>query len=458
MNSLICSSLDSDAPIREKRPVHHLDKEDDDRLYRQIFRLVRSGQFDEGKRLAERQGHHWLSAVLDGMQLYHDPNYEQPDVSDDQLVVQPIEGNITRDLWKLVCWKSAKVEGILHSEKALFAILSGNLQNVLTSPFCQTWEDGLWAYLRCSLDAYIESHLRDTIVPNPEYMPRSTVDLPDEYWANMKDIREIFSALEATNLGVSSLIEEKCHHVVQRHLIIDDLNALIEHMHHWSCILIDLFQKKIEQGDKYKRTLSRDDYILEETEAKIIAPHMIRFFTHLVLALKNFGQIYREELCTSIIEKYIIYLIHNQQNQMVTRYCSFLPKKSQIEMMSKLMSEIENPSKRKMILIEAKAANLDINEITTNLVNSLRTKLPEREALSELVSHTTEEDKKKINALDWLLMEESDFITCQYEEALKQANALMRIFLLMRKIEAAFETFKKLPIDIIDKVYKVSNF
>jgi nuclear pore complex protein Nup107 len=61
-------------------------------------------------------------------------------------ILDPIEGNPNRDLWKYVCWKSSKMEGINHYERALFSVLSGNLAAVL--PLCTSWTDKLWAYFK----------------------------------------------------------------------------------------------------------------------------------------------------------------------------------------------------------------------------------------------------------------------------------------------------------------------
>ena len=50
----------------------------------------------------------------------------------------------------------------------------------------------------------------------------------------------------------------------------------------------------------------------------------------------------------------------------------------------------------------------------------------------------TPEDKVRINAIDWLLFDEK-----QRPEAVRQANCLMRSFLLARKVTSAKELFSK---------------
>jgi len=48
--------MDPDAAIRTKRPLHDLDKEDESRLFRFMFQLLRAGQLFEGKEVAQRLG------------------------------------------------------------------------------------------------------------------------------------------------------------------------------------------------------------------------------------------------------------------------------------------------------------------------------------------------------------------------------------------------------------------
>lgn len=84
-----------------------------------------------------------------------------------------------------------------------------------------------------------------------------------------------------------------------------------------------------------------------------------------------------------------------------------------------------------------------VDAIRTKPSEELNTSTP---SVSELTSRTTLEDRRKISALDWLLIGDS----VHYSEALRQGNALLRTFILARKMDAARETFAKLPTDIID--------
>lgn len=43
----LVTELDPDAPIRQKRPLADLDREDDSRLLKNLFSLIRAGMTDE---------------------------------------------------------------------------------------------------------------------------------------------------------------------------------------------------------------------------------------------------------------------------------------------------------------------------------------------------------------------------------------------------------------------------
>ena len=51
-----CQQMDPDASIRSGLPLHDLDKDDESRLFHYLYRLVRAGQLQDGKEIAERQG------------------------------------------------------------------------------------------------------------------------------------------------------------------------------------------------------------------------------------------------------------------------------------------------------------------------------------------------------------------------------------------------------------------
>lgn len=96
----LVSSLDPDAPIRQGKSLHDLDREDDARLEKRMFLEVRCGQLQKAQALAIHCGQPWRAACLLGWILHRDSNYANPS-TDKKL---PVDGNPNRSLWKLCAW------------------------------------------------------------------------------------------------------------------------------------------------------------------------------------------------------------------------------------------------------------------------------------------------------------------------------------------------------------------
>lgn len=446
----LCTSLDPDAAFRERKEFHDLDREDENRLMKHIFRFVRAGRLDIGKKLAENNGHHWLSACLDGWLLQHDAfndaDFLENDAEPKLANNQNLEGNSNRDLWKYACWQVNKVQPDKRSiyEKAVFGLLSGNVNSVL--PLCSKWEDKLWAYLRTSVDAQIELELRETIL-NKQHAARNSgaiasttrycTELPPEYWENLRTKVEIFKEVESKNKAEELFVSEKCFYEVIKYVILNDLDVAFE-------VMIDWIQTKPSSDE--------------------INYSLLRFFVHFVLFCKEIDLINtktRENLSVTILCAYIDYLIDLRQIELIAMYVSHLPKNAQIGAYAKLLSQIADKEKRELCIQYGKAVNLDIELITKTVVENIRVEgLNEEEAeeamlfdlnssIQRVGTQTNEDDLKKIDALDWLF-----FNQIQYIELLLQANALMRHFVLRGKVEAAKTVFLKLPVDLIDGIHK----
>ncbi|CAG2104167.1 unnamed protein product [Medioppia subpectinata] len=420
-----CPAMDPDAAIRSRLPLNDLDVEDESRLFRYIFQLLRSGQLPDAKDIAQRLGYHWLSAALDGWLLHNDPNYHSNGFKSSK-VMEAVEGNANRDLWKYVCWRASKMEGTNVYERAIFAALSGNVATLL--PLCTRWSDRLWAYFRSSLDVHIEFELRETAVSRPEAKPRFNVDLPDVYWDNKLTAGDVFREIESRGT-VSAVVEESYHQNIQKFVILGDVDSLVNYVYDCAKAVTD------------KKSLSDTTFA-----------HLLRFFAHLVLSLRQLkANTKRESLCVCILEFYIDFLISKHETELVAFYTSQLPAANQITAYAKLLERVYHEEDRKMCILLAKNANLDINAITMTVVDNVRVKAEEDTPMAtELMNTTSGEDKKKINSLDWLLFSEVQ----EWSEALKQTNALMRSFLLCRKVDAMKEAFQKLPENIVDNVYR----
>uniref|UniRef100_A0A3Q2T3V7 Nuclear pore complex protein n=1 Tax=Fundulus heteroclitus TaxID=8078 RepID=A0A3Q2T3V7_FUNHE len=207
----LVTELDPDAPLRQQRPLADLDREDDARLLKNLFTLIRAGMTDEAQRLCKRCGQAWRAATLEGWKLYHDPN-----MSSGSSELQPVEGNPNRGIWKACCWRMA--EELNRYERAIYASLSGNIKPLLA--VCESWEDCVWAYFRVMVDSLVEKELVSSGMAHQELET-----LPREYLEANWTMEKVFEELQASE-SKRVLDETKEHyHVIQKFVILGDMDG-----------------------------------------------------------------------------------------------------------------------------------------------------------------------------------------------------------------------------------------
>lgn len=262
-------------------------------------------------------------------------------------------GNPFRDLWKLTAWKCSKVEGTSLYERALFAVFSGNRAVLL--PLCGAkWTDRLWAYFKCSLDVHLEELLGEATIPKPDQQPRTTVQLPDAYWDYKLSAEEIFREVNCSTTasagGISNsfsgvekagtggggafslqIEEEEYHQKVEQLIILGQVEQLVDRLYEWSKTIAGrrearargkLLEQQQQQsvnasfslfgggdGLKKKPILAANRAKEEEEEelAKVVEPNLLRFFAHLVLALRNFELIADEKQGKLVAEYFLCF-------------------------------------------------------------------------------------------------------------------------------------------------------
>ncbi|XP_047431247.1 nuclear pore complex protein Nup107 [Mugil cephalus] len=404
----LVTELDPDAPLRQQRPLANLDREDDARLLKNLFSLIRAGMTEEAQRLCKRCGQAWRAATLEGWKLYHDPNRTSGNIE-----LQPVEGNPQRGIWKACCWRMAEEEQLNRYERAIYASLSGNLKPLLT--VCESWEDCVWAHFRVMVDSLVEKDLMSSGMSHQELET-----LPREYLEANWTMEKVFEELQASE-SKRVLEETKEHyHVIQKFIILGDLDGLLEEFSDWL------------------------------TASKPLPSHLLRFMTHLVLFFRSLGLALKEEACVDVLKSYISLLIRDQQTYLVASYVGQLPAELATAQYAAFLETVTQTELRPLCLQLATKAGLDVSAITKLVVETVRERDdPEFTHHSQtLETGTTKEDQRKIDVIDWLL-----FDPAHRAESLKQSNAIMRKFLALQKHDAAKMVFSKVPEDSMREIY-----
>ncbi|XP_051547167.1 nuclear pore complex protein Nup107 [Myxocyprinus asiaticus] len=407
----LVTELDPDAPIRQKRPLADLDREDDTRLLKNLFNLVRAGMTDEAQRLCKRCGQAWRAATLEGWKLYHDPN-----INGGGGELQPVEGNPHRSVWKVCCWRMAEEEQFNKYERAIYAVLSGNLKQLL--PVCESWEDTVWAYFRVMVDTLVEQEICSSGLGSEELE-----ELPREYLETNWTLEKVFDELQATESKRVLEATKEHYHIIQKFVILGDLDGLLEEFSDW---------------------LGR---------SPSLPAHLLRFMSHLVLFYRSLGMQIKEEVCVDVVKAYISLLVKEKQVDLIAFYVSHLPADMSVSQYAQFLEEVTETEQRKHCLELATQAGLDVAAITKTVVETIRERHTDEFAHHDLTpaldTATTAEDQQKIDVIDWLV-----FDPAQRAEALKQSNAIMRKFLASKKNDAAKMVFAKVPEDSMREIYR----
>ncbi|KAL3266435.1 hypothetical protein HHI36_010609 [Cryptolaemus montrouzieri] len=424
----VVTNLDPDAPHYQHLSLHDLDEEDEKRLCQVVFNKIRCGKLDEAQEICTSSGHAWRAALLEGWKLFHNPNIESHEYTDlddmdcDQNIDSSrpledgeyygIEGNPSRDIWKLMAIEYCNKPYLRMEEKGAIAAFSGNLSHLL--PLCKTWDDYLWAYMRTMVDIRVESEVRDNV--NREYSP-----LPDWYWNQRMSLNEIFEKLETSN--TPSIISEASsqEHIIQKFIILDDINHLMGILQEW-------------------------------VEDPNVSSTFLRFAAHLVLFFDQVGKINDRDIVEISIEEYVKRLQKLGETQLVAFYLSKVSKTRQVMLYAAHLEDIVDNDERRAALSYAEDFDLNVLEITKKVVENIRNKPHDIENQATLVSKITESDLMKISALDWIIFYEE-----QRVEALIQSNAIIFTFLTLSKLDAAQLAFNKIPLDTVEKLLPENN-
>jgi hypothetical protein len=145
------ASFDPDAPQRDGLQLHPDD--DEGAFLSMVWQYVRRGDQQAALRLCEDWGQPWRAASLLGGEFGS--------------AEQALAGNSRRELWKSVCWELSDgdgggavepVEGH-EAEEAIYATMAGNVDRLLGSRLCASWEDQAWAFFRTCHDRHVDDAL-----------------------------------------------------------------------------------------------------------------------------------------------------------------------------------------------------------------------------------------------------------------------------------------------------------
>lgn len=488
------NELDPDAPIRQGKPLHDLDQEDEYKMMEYVFSFIRAGDLNTARDFCFKIGQSWRAASFEGFRLFSDENYSRnANTYNDkqQYEIFKNEGNLNRDIWRLMVYKLIKDEHFNQYEKAVYASLAGFINPVI--PVCRTYMDFLWIFLKSLYNHIVEKEIREKI------QTRDFINIPydtdeENIFANLHKqsneitLNKIFdhiriliensgnAGLISTNMNENSsnnfsmamstqiikslkLDAQKPFSIILKHVILSGING---------------FKTGTNELMDYLKTV-----LLDDRKNGLL----IRFSSHLSLFYRSASFQIRNDTFTQINESYVQYLIENGYKELIAYYLSQLPSELQIKHYSKFLQTISDNKERILLLKLAKERNMNVQAITINIVDNLSkhqqmgqdkaidsfegSKQQQQTTLNQtaMLAKTTDlftfktgqilndEDKTRINALEWIVYD-----PMQRLKLLEYANLTMRYFLLDRQnLEATKTIFTKIPQDTLTIVLTQYN-
>ncbi|PIA13952.1 nuclear pore protein 84/107 [Coemansia reversa NRRL 1564] len=428
----IVTEVDPDATSRQRKDLAFEDAEYETSLLRTLYEYVRRGRVGNAMDLCVESDEPWRAASLKGGLLWRDPMLEPAndmpvDTEDgaDVVDVRPphTAGNINRALWKHACAALAHDENNDIYERALYAALSGRLDEAVL--VCGTWEDFLWAYVNSMIESYIDQAIKDA---RGLYIAAETTsfDHVQSKYPPVSNMKHVFGTIASHDSGKLQQESNEPFRMLQKALITDSFDEYLTEFSH-----------KLRNE------------VIDENELGLL-----RFVVHAALCLRQLGFSLSSEAVSILLETYIGCLAKGHR-ELVAAYVSHMPNEEQTESYAQFLQHVSDPFPVRMQLLKlAENHRLDIDAIskrTTELLlrkyassqssepNNMDTEVS-RFGLAEPSEPITDAELGQVRAIEWITSS-----TRLYEHALVEVCKLARQFLLAGRTNAATRLFNSLP-------------
>ncbi|KAJ2799275.1 Nucleoporin nup84, partial [Coemansia helicoidea] len=432
------TEADPDATSRQRKELAPEDAEYEAGLLRTLYDYVRRGSVGNAMDLCVESDEPWRAASLKGGLFWRDPQLEPEsgmsvDAEDGPgaVDVHPphTAGNINRALWKRACAALAHDESNDSYERALYAALSGRLDEVVL--VCETWEDYVWAYVNAMIEACIDQAIRGAA---GLYEPASTAsfDHIQSKYPPVSDMRHVFTAIATHDSAALRLESAAPFHRLQK--------ALIE----------DTF---VEYVTEFARALRAAN-----ESAADDCPELLRLVVHIALYLRRLGADLPAEVVSDVLESYIAHLAESHR-ELVATYVAHMPTVVQTDVYARFLQGIAAAAPIRLQLLRlAGRHGLDqaaIAKRTAERVlhccaggsdddSPMDTEADPAFELAEPAEPLTDVELVQIRAIEWVTSSPR-----LYEHALIEVCGLARRFLLAGRTNAAAHLFNSLPEDFV---------
>ncbi|KXS17774.1 hypothetical protein M427DRAFT_245594 [Gonapodya prolifera JEL478] len=414
------ASLDPDAPLREGLALHSADATLDTKMNVALFGMVRRGVLDQVDDMCSAQSASWRAGSLAGGLIYSE-EHEEMEVS----------GNRNRDLWKAMCWEVAQESTYDRYERAVYASMCGDVQNIL--PVCETWEDHLWAYYTSLTEMTATQVLRQHPLPP---LPHPTSDFQTPVLLDPLTPTDIFDRVKRHFAENPLPLSLRGWYRIQECIILNRLPELFS----------EIAREVSEEEEQARRILQTGQHPRATTA--YLHPHMLRFLSHLALIVRqcvDAGLMQWDQLddLENVILIYAGVMIKANKPVLVASYASQLSAPLQRRIYPTLLESISKPAPIRHAYLELAAKyGMDVKNLAqTVVVNGLQDTVGQRALpasadeidirADDILRQAKDADKSVVRLLEWL-----DWKAGWWAEKIEAINYLMRYWLLQGNLPA----------------------
>lgn len=444
--------MDPDAVLRDgDEHILEDDMEDEAELLKVIWNYVRAGRVSDAVELCVRLGQAWRAASLSGGA----PLGVSDSAGSESSSSLERWGNPLRALWKSTCWKFSEQgsNGNISKpstvqsrqyENLVYAAMSGNVEVIVKSAFCGSWEDHCWAFLHGLIEhqqdeilyklLQVKTQSSQLIAGNNAHNLRHYSSLLDKmkYLKRYQvSLDSLFDELRESKNDAVRAQANQPHCLIQTKLVTAKFDHII------SGILDALMFNPSD--DSYNWDLQLDANV----QADATSPSLLRFAAHFVLFAKFTDEPHDEQAGHMILKMYIRHLVKHRQLQLVPIYVAQLPLDGAVEIYVQMLSTVEDHLEREVCVKRIlEYSSMDIVSIVVRTVVERMCEHYRAIAVDQIQGSafqsdaaTTAIDRKRIKMLEFLCF------YCEHRaEAVARSNLLAREFVL----EGKFAAFREL--------------
>ncbi|KAH3672655.1 hypothetical protein WICPIJ_010025 [Wickerhamomyces pijperi] len=427
-------SYDSDCPARTGQTIHPNDREQDDLFFRYIFKLLVTGKYDQALDECATSNQWSLRLIMIGRNEFFDPVLDCTE--DDQM---EHDGNTTtsgikkRSLWRRATYLLSRDETLLASERAIYAFLSGTIDDAL--PFAETYDEELMVYLNATFNSAVESKLIAMgKIPSEELIsaiPNSKLDI--QQILNTIDKSKPEQAEDPLRILMGSIITNNVSEII---------NSFLTHIG-------SLAEDQLTGADGE----DDEDEIIDNTTT-------LRILTHLTIVLTEISSdLLPEQSKTQLITVYTLILRKFQLFSLIPVYIAQLPVIPARDVYSLFLSDMLDSEERTKQLRLARLYGLPLEDILNRTVSLVFDKSESyyntatgKAIVIQVPEHEADEvDFRLIRAVEWFIEEK------MYTDSLRAVLTLARRFLTNGKVVSWSLFLDRNDLSDLIKQYEIDN-